>query len=70
MYSAYAKIRDSFGDTDYRVAKETGITMSTLYDWKHGRSKPKTEKLLKIAKYFGVSIELLIGEEVDICQKP
>lgn len=63
MYSKYAELRDAAGDTDAKVAEGTGIPRSTFTDWKSGRSNPKLEKLLKIAKYFGVSIEELITEK-------
>lgn len=60
MYDKYKKLRDERGVTDYRVAAETGIPKSTFSDWKSNRSKPKLEKLVKIATYFGVNIEELI----------
>ena len=40
--------------------KATGISKSTFSDWKSGRSKPKQEKLQKIADYFGVSVDYLM----------
>ena len=40
----------------YKVSKETGIPYTCLFDWKTGRSKPKTDKMLKLAQYFGVSV--------------
>ena len=60
MYSKYAELRDRKGVNDATVAKETGIAPSIIYDWKAGRSNPKTDKLKKLAEYFGVSIEELI----------
>lgn len=60
MYEKYAKLRDAKGVTDYAVSQATGIGQSTFSDWKVGRSKPKAEKLLLIAKFFGVSIEELM----------
>lgn len=57
MYRKYVELRDSKGLTDYKVSLETGITKSTFTDWKTGRSKPKLEKLAKIAEYFGVTVD-------------
>lgn len=57
MYSRYVELRDKKGVTDYKVAEDTGVSKSTFSDWKAGRSKPKLEKLFKIANYFGVSVE-------------
>lgn len=60
MYERYVELRDKKGVTDYRVSEDTGITRSTFTDWKNGRSAPKAEKLLLLAKYFDVPIEYLI----------
>ena len=49
----------------YRVSKETGIPQSTLSEWKSGRSTPKTDKLKKLADYFGVSIEYFLDEDAS-----
>lgn len=63
MYKKYAALRDEKGVTDYRVAVETGITKSTFSEWKSGRSKPKFDKLLILAKYFGVPVEYFAEEK-------
>ena len=64
MYEKYVKLRNKKGVTDYRVSEDTKITKSTFSDWKNGRSKPKDEKLLKIAEYFEVTLDYLrTGEE-------
>ena len=60
MYEIYCKIRDAAGCKDADVSKATGISKSTFSDWKSGRSKPKQEKLQKIADYFGVSVDDLM----------
>ena len=61
-YIKYAEIRDQHGYTDARVAEETEIAPATLSQWKTGKSKPKADKLLKIADLLGVSVEILIRE--------
>lgn len=64
MYEIYCKLRDERGLKDSDVVKATGITKSTFSDWKSGRSKPKQDKLQKIADFFGVSAEyLMTGKE-------
>jgi transcriptional regulator with XRE-family HTH domain len=60
LYKRYAELRDKKGVTDYKVSKETGISKSSFSEWKSGRSKPKAEKLKKIADYFGVTIEYFL----------
>lgn len=63
MYEIYCKLRDLLRLKDADVAKATGITKSTFSDWKSGRSKPKPEKLQKIADLFGVTMEYLTTGE-------
>lgn len=64
MYEIYCKLRDEKGIKDSDVVKSTGITKSTFSDWKSGRSKPKNDKLQKIAEYFGVTVDyLMTGKE-------
>ena len=58
-YERYCKIRDSKGYSDSKIASMTGITKSTFTDWKNGRSKPKIEKLQKIASALDVSVDYL-----------
>lgn len=63
MYDKYVELRDKAGVTDYRVAMDTGITKSTFTDWKSGRSTPKFDKLLILAKYFDVPVEYFAEAE-------
>lgn len=65
-YENYCLIRDKKGYKDSEIATGSGVTKSTLSDWKAGRYTPKTEKLQKIADFLGVSVEyLMTGEEPD-----
>ncbi len=63
MYEKFAELLDKNNKTAYVVAKETGIAQSVLSDWKTGRSTPKFDKLLVLAKYFGVPVEYFAEEE-------
>lgn len=64
MYEKFAKLLEEKGVTAYRVSKDTGIAANTFTDWKNGRSAPKFDKLLTLAKYFGVPVEYFADEEV------
>lgn len=44
------------------VARATGIATSTLSDWKKGKSIPKADKLRRIADYFNVTVDYLLGK--------
>lgn len=64
MYSIFEQLIKEKGVTPYRVYKETGVSQSTLSDWKNGKGTPKADSLMKLAEYLGVSIEyLLTGSE-------
>lgn len=65
MYEIYRFIRDSKGLKDTDVCRLTGISQSTLSDWKKGRIKQlKADKLQRIADALEVSIDyLMTGEE-------
>lgn len=67
MYKIFDNLCTLNGVTAYRVGKETGIATSTFTDWKKGKSTPKQDKLMKIADYFGVSLEyLMTGKEPQV----
>lgn len=56
------KLLDEHNVTAYQLSKDTGIPYSCIADYRSGRSKPKLDKLKKIADYFGVSIEYFLEE--------
>lgn len=60
MYEIFSELLQKYGVTPYKVSKETGVSQSTLSDWKRGISTPKPDKLQKIADYFGVSLTYLL----------
>lgn len=62
MYEKFAELLVKNNKTAYAVAKETGIAQSVLSDWKNGRSKPKADKLKRIADYFGVTVDYFLEE--------
>lgn len=60
VYEKFERLISEKGITSYKVAKDTGLTPTVFSDWKAGRSKPKVDKLLIIAKYFGVPLEYFL----------
>ena len=60
-YAKFEELLRAKGATVYQVSKATGIAASTFTDWKNGRSAPKTEKLARIADFFGVGLDELVG---------
>lgn len=60
MYKKFEKLLQARGCSSYRVAKDLGFATTVFSDWKSGKSQPKVDKLMKIADYFGVSIEYFL----------
>ena len=65
MYEIFMQLLEKYHVTPYKVAKETGVSQSTLSDWKRGVSTPKQDKLQKIADYFGVTVDYLMTGKND-----
>ncbi len=64
MYEIFEQLLQKYGVTAYKVAKDTGVTQTSLSNWKSGRSTPGTRTLQKIADYFGVTVDyLMTGKE-------
>ncbi|QIB68225.1 helix-turn-helix transcriptional regulator [Aminipila butyrica] len=61
MYEIFEELLKNNGLTAYKVSQEAKVPQSTLSDWKRGRSIPKVDKLQKLADYFGVSVDYLMG---------
>ncbi len=62
MYERYEKLRNARGITDYQVSKATGVSTSTLTDWKMNRYTPKLDKVKAIADFFGVTVDYFISK--------
>ena len=60
MYKKLAKLMDEKHVSAADVSRATGIAKSRISDWKAGRCKPKLDKVVKLANYFGVSVAYFI----------
>lgn len=63
MYQKFEQLVKARGISTYRVAKDIGLAPTVFSDWKSGKSKPKADKLKKIADYFGVTIEYFLEQK-------
>lgn len=43
--------------------KDTGISKSSFYEWKRGKSLPTLDNLIILAEYFNCSVDYLLGRE-------
>ncbi|MBE6700355.1 MAG: helix-turn-helix transcriptional regulator [Ruminococcaceae bacterium] len=58
------RIRDLREDLDLRqidVAKKTGIDQKTLSNYETGKTNPDSESIIKLAQFFEVSTDYLLG---------
>ena len=69
MYEIFEDLLKRYGVSAYRVGKATNIPASTFSDWKKGKSKPKQDKLQKIADYFGVTVDYLMTGKEEIKER-
>lgn len=46
--------------TNYRVAKELGMSPASVGYWLNGERTPDTKNVLKLSEYFGVTVEQLM----------
>lgn len=69
MYEIYERLINELGITTYRVAMDTGIAQSVFSAWKSGKSRPKPDKLKKIADRLHVSVDYLMGDTGEEEQK-
>lgn len=53
------------GVTKYKVSTDLNIGNSTIYGWEKGQ-QPTADKLIKLADYFEVSTDYLLGRANDI----
>lgn len=62
FYDEFCKICEKKGLKPTNVVKELKLSSGNMTNWSNGRT-PKTDVALRIAKYLGVSVEQLMGEE-------
>lgn len=59
--SKLKKARIDTGFTQREISKETGIPQSTIAKYETGIYQPDIENLGKLADFYGVSLDWLIG---------
>ena len=51
------------------VMQEMGVSDAAVYQWETGETCPKQDKLLKLARFYGCSVEELITPDDDSVPK-
>lgn len=60
------ELRTKANLTQTQLADELHVAQSTLALWENGNRQPSHEILIKLADYFGVSVDELLGREDTI----
>ncbi len=60
FFEKYTELCKKNGMSANGAAKEIGLPSSSVTNWKQGRM-PQVDSLLKVAKYFSVSVDWLLG---------
>lgn len=63
FYDVYVTLCQRIGKKPSAVAEELGINKSNVTNWKKNGYTPRGEALQRVADYFGVSTDLLLGKE-------
>ena len=66
FHSKMIKLRKIKGMTQENFATEVGVSRQSVYKWESGQSYPDVEKLLKIARTFGVTVDDMLNDEMDV----
>lgn len=62
FYEQYCRLCKTRGKSPSAAAIEMGISKSAVSTWKNKGRTPKIDQLQKVADYFGISIDQLLGE--------
>lgn len=57
------RLREQYGITQSELAKQLGITRSSVNAWEMGISTPSTQYIVELASIFDVSTDFLLGVE-------
>ena len=63
--SRFSQLLEERGLTAYGLAKASGLNERIVGHWKAGERYPSTENLVKLANFFGVSTDYLLGQSDD-----
>ena len=64
FFTSFKQLCEKVGKSPTAVGAEIDIAKTTISYWKHNQNViPKQDVLLKIAEYFDVSVDYLLGNE-------
>ena len=57
------ELRKEKGLSQFKLSKELGVSRSLICYWETDRAEPTAINIVKIADYFNVSVDFLLGRE-------
>ena len=60
------ELRKKTGLTQQMLAKELAVSYQAVSAWERGQSLPDLENTIRIAQFFQVSLDTLVGEKTKI----
>lgn len=70
FYDTYCSLCKKHGISPSAAAIEMGISKGTVSVWKNRGIMPQAQQLQKISDYFGVSVDYLLGKEIQTKKDP
>lgn len=59
----FKELKKNVGLSDAKLGKAIGVGAATICRWENGKADIKSQELAKVAQFFGVSSDYLIGLE-------
>lgn len=66
MIERILELIKKFGITNNKLLSDLKLPISAISEWKKGKAKPSVDALVKIADYFNVSVDYLLGRSNDV----
>lgn len=63
FFDRLKELCDGKGISTYKACTDVGLNRAAVAKWKGG-STPNGDTVLKLAEYFGVSVDYLLGKEI------
>jgi transcriptional regulator with XRE-family HTH domain len=60
------RLRTAKGITQEELADIVGKTQQAIYLWEKGENEPSIESFNKLADYFGVTVDFLLGRQTEV----
>lgn len=66
FYQILRSLREKDGLSQTRFAQEIGFSQAAISAWENNTREPGIDALLKIARYFNISVDYLVGNASSI----